>query len=297
MEMEPSVRQLMQAHGHTGSPAELMRKLNDELRLSLDDTVPVDLAVMASGVGARVEYDDYLEEGSIRWDHEHAGYVIRISTKFHPSRRPFTLAHEINHVFFLKASGERSRLDRSVGEHHEVGAGSAITEEALCDLGAAELLLPFDRLRPWLSSPIDMAAVGQVATDFGTSVESTARRLLSLSNRPTALVILELKLKPIEIKNLAREANAVRLFDIADEGPKAKLRVKYAVSFNGFAHVPKDKSVSDECCLALPDFETADYTGPTGLIPGLSVISARYMPLRIGDENHDRVIAILSKAA
>jgi hypothetical protein len=94
-------------------------------------------------------------------------------------RRPggrtlFTLAHEIIHTLFPNsASGARFRSITSP-ESRE-----ANELERLCDLGAAELVLPLVEFQKQTNGNYSLANVGRLANHFGTSFEATTFRLAS----------------------------------------------------------------------------------------------------------------------
>lgn len=66
-------------------------------------------------------------------------FVIEVNAQSDPGRQNFTLAHEIGHTFFLlhEPKERNRRTDKSI-EVYDVGN----LEERLCDIAAAELLMP-----------------------------------------------------------------------------------------------------------------------------------------------------------
>lgn len=66
-------------------------------------------------------------------------FVIEINAKSDPGRQNFTLAHEIGHTFFLlhEPKEKNRRTDKSIEVYD-----SENLEERLCDIAAAELLMP-----------------------------------------------------------------------------------------------------------------------------------------------------------
>lgn len=116
-------------------------------------------------------------DGRIFW--EDGGYVVEISRRIVSVRRPFTVGHEIGHALFLPLdTKERAgRVDRSIG-----GFGSDDEEEYLCDVAAAEMLMPKGPFvkRVCNYGPSAMSLL-MLAREFGTSLSSTARRFTEVN--------------------------------------------------------------------------------------------------------------------
>ncbi len=116
-------------------------------------------------------------DGRIFW--EDGGYVVEISRKIISARRPFTVGHEIGHALFLPLdTKERAgRIDKSVG-----GFGTDDEEEYLCDVAAAEMLMPkgpfVERVCNYGPSAMSLL---MLAKEFGTSLSSTARRFTEVN--------------------------------------------------------------------------------------------------------------------
>ncbi len=294
--IEHSVKKLLEAHSFNGRPEDLIRQLNRKLLADIDGSVPVDLSVAASFAQAHVSHGDFVEEGSVRWEADR--FQIRISTRVGERRQRFTLAHEINHLFFLRASKETVRTDLKIDGTSRSTKSEWLTEELLCDIGASELLLPLETMQPFcVGEPSIEIAMG-AAQAVEASVEAALLRMLDLGGRKAAMVFLERKLKPTEIQMAEADKQGNKLFDLP-LSIAPKLRVRYAASFNGFPHIPKDKSVADDCPLSTADEQGADieFRGLTGLL-GRSdravQVSARSMPFVDSDgQKRDRVLAVL----
>lgn len=111
-------------------------------------------------------------DGRIFWDKD--GYVVEVNPRLIPTRRRFTLAHEIGHSFFLPLDvRERAmRSDQATGRFNRRDE-----EEYLCDVAAAELLMPKDAFvsRVCAYGP-SVGSVLALAREFETSLSATARR-------------------------------------------------------------------------------------------------------------------------
>jgi Zn-dependent peptidase ImmA (M78 family) len=106
-------------------------------------------------------------------------YVIEISTRMDKSRRAFTLGHELGHALFLpfEPKERMSRQDTTTGTFARDNE-----EEYLCDVAAAELLMPKDMFSGRLAvyGP-SVRSMLRLANDFGSSLLSTARRFVEVN--------------------------------------------------------------------------------------------------------------------
>jgi Zn-dependent peptidase ImmA (M78 family) len=286
------VRRFLYQHQWSGSPEELVVRLCAQLLEEAGVSVPVDVRMLASFRGiAAITAVDQAEAGCIFCDGERL--IIQIRGSDSPERRRFTICHEILHTFFPGFREERrTRIDSTVGAFDR-----SRLEEYLCDLGAAELLLPRKLFlaalppQPCLDDVIELAAV------FEASLEATAIRLVSLAAAPTALVVLEPAWKPVEQRELARRATQPALAGLEGELPPKRLRVRWAYGPK-MTTIPKHKSVDDASPLATV-LETGgvDYRGPTGLMDGTLEVSARHPPYYRDGDIVDRVLVLLQDPA
>lgn len=280
------VRAWCAAHGHTGHPDDLMVRTCAELT-ELDPAVPVDLEVLASirGVRGPVQVVEMGEAGCIYIDGDH--FRIRLRASDPPARRRFTLAHEICHTFF---DGTRLHgvVDAEVGRP---GQGDDV--ERLCDLGAAELLLPRKPFMASCPAGPDFDDVERLAEDFDASLEATASRIVALGLGPRQLVRLEPKLTMAQARLLRRAEVEPSLAGMEAPAPRAKLRVCWATGGNVF--VPPNKSADEEsalaACITNGDVDAVEDPGITG---GEVVrVVARHLPYWREGTRVDRVLAFL----
>jgi hypothetical protein len=148
------------------------------------------------------------------------------------SRRSFSICHEIAHTFFPDA------FELVHFRHAARGRFDPDRElEELCDVAAAELLMPRD------SFATDLRQCGVSANGFdglriryGASREAIALRAMDLSEQACAVAIISERLKPTEERRARVEPAAV---------PKARIDLM-AVSraFSG-DRLPKHKSVPE----------------------------------------------------
>lgn len=116
------------------------------------------------------------------------GFVIKINVCMPEPRRRFSLAHEIGHTL-LRNAGDGCKYRHSI-TRAKVRAGSARQrEERLCDIAAAEILMPEQLFRPWLAGrATSIRAIEAAATHFEVSRQAAAIRLGEASEAPAEIV-------------------------------------------------------------------------------------------------------------
>jgi len=103
-----------------------------------------------------------------------SGWLILFNPGRPRGRILFTLAHEIIHTLFPNSSSGarfRSITNPESREANEL--------ERLCDLGAAELVLPLEDFQKQANGNYSLVNVGRLSNHFGTSFEATTFRLAS----------------------------------------------------------------------------------------------------------------------
>lgn len=160
----------------------------------------------------------------------------------------FSICHEIAHTFFPDCY--------ETAHHRQHQTGDDV--ELLCDLAAAELLMPRDSFAQDLQScGTTLAGVRLLKGKYVASGEAVLIRVSQLTNESCAVVFLSEKLKPVQ----QRVASTME-FDLGLPPPKLKLRVDYVKPSRTFGvYVPKDKSAPDDSvayrCLQSGDVEEA----------------------------------------
>lgn len=110
----------------------------------------------------------------------------RIAGQHHPRTR-FSIAHELGHYFLDAHQAYLRRTGKSHPSKGEFLSDRNIETEA--DAFAAGLLMPAALLGPKVNDgEMSFADIQAWAGDFGTSITSTARRAVELSDFPCALV-------------------------------------------------------------------------------------------------------------
>lgn len=89
-------------------------------------------------------------------------------------RRAFSIAHEIAHTFFPSTSGGVRFREMTASDSQETSE-----LERLCDLGAAEVLMPKEEFQASVNEDWSIASVERLIEEFGSSREATVFRLAS----------------------------------------------------------------------------------------------------------------------
>jgi Zn-dependent peptidase ImmA (M78 family) len=112
------------------------------------------------------------------------GFIIEVNAFVSPARRRFSIAHEIAHTFFNPVNRSYRRSVGAVTVARE--RPDSLVEEALCDIAAAEMLMPEDLFRAASRrKPPSIDVIGRLAALFETSIEATALRYGSLGPEST----------------------------------------------------------------------------------------------------------------
>lgn len=181
---DPDLISLIKATGSLVDPrsAVLNQARNLLAKFEVFDNVPTNaierLTMLASMQGITVEPMDMDRQQREKRD----AILVPTSTKrvilFNPNRPPsrvaFSIAHEISHTFFpnsLTGARFRSICQSNSKEANEL--------ERLCDLGAAELLMPITEFQKIADGNYSLTNVERLSGVFGSSYEATAFRLAS----------------------------------------------------------------------------------------------------------------------
>ena len=151
------------------------------------------------------------------------------------TRVNFSIFHEITHTFFPDCY-ETVRHRRL----HPVNRDPDFELELLCDLGAAELLMPADFfVADLIRLGRSQSATKELTARYSTSSEAVLIRMAQMSPVACAVVFLSEKLKPSEQRAAATQELSLGLAPIT-----AKLRVDYVRASSSFPiFIPQDKSV------------------------------------------------------
>jgi hypothetical protein len=125
------------------------------------DCPPTNLVAIQARLNVKqVETEDLPFSGELRRGAD--GFTIVVSKLLSPSRRRFTIAHELGHAI-LETTGPRCPR-----------FGSEL--ERLCDMLATEMLMPKKLFRSLAHERFSISKVWELARLFGTSLTATALR-------------------------------------------------------------------------------------------------------------------------
>jgi hypothetical protein len=290
----PSVLGLVEDHGHRDDPVAIIRERARELVAQAKSLgwsgPPFDPRIMASL--RDIDFRSYplppKQDAFIMPKGDN-----RLEIVFDPtrplSRQNFSISHEISHTLFPDGyqmiryrERDRDRFDPD----REL--------EYLCDVGAAEILLPADDFRDDLAVfGSTLHAVAALRERYQASREAVVRRMVQVGREQAAAVFLEYRLKPSERATM-RQLSLLGM----DDAPQPKLRIAYAVPSERFTvFLPPHKSIPDDSCvyraLETGEVETAEESWRVSGLPPCRV-EAMSMPPGDDAEGSLRAVALLS---
>lgn len=113
----------------------------------------------------------------------------RLLIEYNPNRPSgrlrYSIAHEIAHTFFPDC-GARVRNRTAVNPRSETDDWQL---EALCNIAAAEILMPIGSLRVEEVANLDINKVSEIRKKFDVSTEAILMRLANLSDQPCAVFV------------------------------------------------------------------------------------------------------------
>lgn len=163
---------------------QVVLKAREFMRAAATTDIPP-IGAYIQHLGARLHVEDDMEDGEDGSSFERNGrYHICVNGKQAPERRNFTICHEIAH-----------RILGLPSEHAHGPAWSYARKspnEILCDVFAAEILLPYPQFKPRVEkSEIGFAAVNSLAETFESSLPATGSRFAAVASTPCAFVLIE----------------------------------------------------------------------------------------------------------
>lgn len=176
---------------------ELARRVNPT-------AIPAAVEAYAGEFGAVIRPRWDLEPSEPGWSFHNSGkHYICTNANDTLERQRFTICHEIAH-FALELPSEHTQAPWS-GSYSKKSP-----DEIVCDVFAAELLLPYHLFKPLSDkSQIGFAVVEKLAGDFVASVMATGSRFATVLNAPCAFVLSEQgKVRYTSRSTSLRDANA-----------------------------------------------------------------------------------------
>lgn len=148
-------------------------------------TIPVPVELYAREVGAviRPQTDMGPDEAGSCFESNGKRYVCT-NANDRPERQRFTVCHEVAHIRLGLASQHESLPWWSYAKRP--------LAEILCDVFAAELLLPYELFHPEVEkSSTGLSFIDNLAERFGASVTATGSRYAYVVSAPVAFVLSE----------------------------------------------------------------------------------------------------------
>lgn len=159
------------------------RKALRELIPSVGESeIPVDLVSAAKYLGIEqvIEMQTTSFDGLLSVT-KSGNYIVNIRRDQSPTRKRFTLAHEVGHIVLNRSV--RASKDAPPAEKLVCRAASAEerAEERLCDIVATELIMPRGAfLKAMEETGVSASTVPTIAMHFGVSLQAACRRILAL---------------------------------------------------------------------------------------------------------------------
>lgn len=160
-------------------------KARELVRKVKPTAIPVPVELYAQEVGAVIRPQDDMEADEAGYCFESNGKrFICTNAKDRSERQRFTVCHEVAHL----------RL--GLPSQHESGPWWSYAKrplaEILCDVFAAELLLPYDLFHPEAEkASIGMSSIDDLAERFQASVTATGSRYAAVVSSPVVFVLSE----------------------------------------------------------------------------------------------------------
>ncbi len=186
-----------------GEVADRARRLIDATREAHAgwDPPPFEPEVYAQTLGIPIKAVHRNTEALGEWDAMlvplgDAPHILLNGAVSNQRRVAFSIAHELAHLFFEGFAEKRYQMRKKPSRDD----GTTTKErrlERLCNLGAAELLMP----RPWFDEELERigfraAAVSALAERFGASLEAVALRMIDSNDEPCAIGFFEFDYPP-----------------------------------------------------------------------------------------------------
>lgn len=170
-------------------------RVADAIVTELDVQAPVKLEMVASyqGIGAVVRCS-LPNAGCLVTDPDSGTMEIRLRASDHPRRQRFSGFHEVTHTFMPGYQLQMQwRCDPPLTDPGKLDL------EALCDLGAGELLLPRRLLLPDLErADFGMQTLCDVSDAYQASLQATGHRIVDLWPEDAMFLVAEVQNKPSE---------------------------------------------------------------------------------------------------
>jgi Zn-dependent peptidase ImmA (M78 family) len=199
---------------------------------------PFDPDLLASVRGIKVRGVMNLEQEALIHLDEQGAVEILWNAERPPTRTRFSIAHEIAHTFFPDCFDVERHRNCTPGR-----PGTRDAVERLCDIGAAELVMPATEFLGHLEAAgLALAGLDGLRGAYQVSREAVSIRAALLTPYPFAAVFLSHRIKPTELR-----AQSQASFSFI-EPPQPQLRVDFMTTSKSFPgrRLPAHKSIPVE---------------------------------------------------
>ena len=165
-------------------------KARQFIRDAGNNSIPVDVERLAAAAEASIKFAyDLAEDESGQTTLFRSKHVIIVNGNHREERQRFTVLHEIAHVVLgLPSQHHGATLKTGVLLRY----GQRPEEEVLCDVFAAECLLPYHPFASQVAdTDISLDAVKSLAQEYKASLTTTGSRFALNANEPCAFVLSE----------------------------------------------------------------------------------------------------------
>lgn len=166
------------------------------------ENIPVSVESYATQIDAIIHYQTDLEPSESGWCFQKDGkYYIGVNTSDSKERQRFTVCHELGHIVLKITSDHDAPSTWSYAKKSP--------SEILCDVFAAELLLPYQLFKPIADKEvINFSTIEELASRFEASITATGSRFATAISAPCAFVLSEQgKIRYVSRSLALREAN------------------------------------------------------------------------------------------
>ncbi len=147
--------------------------------------IPVPIEAYLNHIGAALRVEDDLEDDEAGFSFQNKGkWYVGVNAGDRQERQRFTVCHELAHIVLGLPSEHKANPWWSYAKRPMA--------EILCDVFAAELLLPLRLFRPLAEkAPITFDSIDDLATRFVASRTATGSRFATVLKVPCAFVLSE----------------------------------------------------------------------------------------------------------
>jgi len=154
------------------------------------ESIPVDIERFAAAVNAKIKVSHDLDDEESGQTFPFRGkHIITVNGNHREERQRFTVLHEIAHIVLGLPSQHHGE---NMTTSDLISYRGRPKEEILCDVFAAECLLPYKYFRKDVEDvDVCLDAVTEIAAQYKASVTSTGSRFAVTCNVPCAFVLIE----------------------------------------------------------------------------------------------------------